>query len=114
MVECRWWEPEKAFAEKSRSFIVTYPREILNRLKWMDGSLNGVKVTYVHRGAPGDSLTIDGKEIRSLGRSFFSTADSEIPYHRIILIERVGEVLFDIKDFEKKDDRTTSKGGEGV
>jgi len=82
--------------------MVTYPREILNRLKWNDGSLNGVKVTYIHRGAPGDTFTIDAKEIVSLGHSFFSTADSDIPYHRIVLIKRGGDILFDIKAFEKK------------
>ncbi|HEY3420416.1 MAG TPA: RNA repair domain-containing protein [Methanomassiliicoccales archaeon] len=84
-----------------------YPREILNRLKWKDGSLDGVLITYVHRGAPGDVLTIPAKEIVTLGRSFFMTADSEIPYHRIVLILKRGEVLFDIKEFEKKRDDTT-------
>jgi uncharacterized protein (UPF0248 family) len=102
---------EKAFAGKSRLFIVTYPRQILNRLKWKDGGLKEVKVTYVHRGAPGDMLMIAAEDITSLGRSFFSTADNEIPYHRIVLIERNREVLFNIKEFEKKDDCTTSKGG---
>ncbi|MGD0816815.1 MAG: RNA repair domain-containing protein [Methanomassiliicoccales archaeon] len=84
-----------------------YPREILNRLKWKDGSLNGVRVTFVHRGAPGNTLTIPAEEISLLGRSFFSTADSEIPYHRIVLIERGGEVLFDIREFKNKDAGTT-------
>jgi uncharacterized protein (UPF0248 family) len=87
--------------------MVPYPREILNRVKWMDGDLNGVKVTYVHRGAPGNTQTMPAEEITSLGRSFFSTADSVIPYHRIIRIEREGEVLFDIKEFENKDAGTT-------
>ena len=54
---------------------------------------------------------IAAEDITSLGRSFFSTADNEIPYHRIVLIERNREVLFNIKEFEKKDDCTTSKGG---
>ncbi len=61
----------------------------------------------MHRGAPGDTLTIRAEDITSLGRSFFSTADSEIPYHRIVLIEKGGEVLFDIKEFEKKENETT-------
>jgi uncharacterized protein (UPF0248 family) len=86
---------------------LSYPREILNRLKWKDGSLKGVQVTYVHRGAPRDQLTISAEEIRSLGRSFFYTGEGDIPYHRIVLIEREGEVLFDIKDYEKKDTSTT-------
>lgn len=86
-----------------------YPREILNRLKWKDGGLEGVWLTYVHRGAPGDVLKIPGENILSLGHSFFATADSEIPYHRITLIERSGEVLFDIRSFEKKEDSTTQR-----
>ena len=87
--------------------MVPYPREILNRLKWKDGSLNGGRVTYVHRGAPGDSLTISAEDILRLGHSFFATADSDIPYHRIMLIERGGMVLFNIKEFEKKETGTT-------
>jgi len=54
-------------------------------------------------------LTIPAEDIRSLGRSFFSTADSDIPYHRITLIERGDKVLFDIRDFQKKDAGTTGK-----
>jgi uncharacterized protein len=107
MGECRHCVPEKAFAMNLRLMTVPYPREILNRLKWKEGSLEEVRITYVHRGAPGDVLTIPGEDIRVLGRSFFSTADSEIPYHRIVLIERRGEVLFDITEFQKKDDGTT-------
>ena len=90
---------------------MVYPREILNRIKWKDGSLSRVKVTYVHRGAPGDRLTIPAETITNLGHSFFSTADSEIPYHRIVLIERDGKVLFDINDFEKGN-RDHLEGGE--
>ena len=91
-----------------------YPREVLNRLKWKDGGLKGVKVTYVHRGAPGDILTIPAEDITTLGHSFFSTADGEIPYHRISMIEKNAIVIFDIRDFEKNDAGTTRKGGEGV
>jgi uncharacterized protein (UPF0248 family) len=107
MGECRHCVPEKAFAPNLRLMAVPYPREILNRLRWKDGSLDDVRVTYVHRGAPGDVLTIPAENIVKLGHSFFATADSEIPYHRIILIERRGEVLFDIKEFENKDNGTT-------
>jgi uncharacterized protein (UPF0248 family) len=85
---------------------VPYLREILNRLKWKDGSLVGVWVTYVHRGAPGDVMTIPAQDIVRLGHSFFSTADSEIPYHRIVLIERGDEVLFDIKEYKNMDGTT--------
>ena len=107
MGECKYCVPEKVFAGNARLIMMPYPREILNRLKWKEGSLKGVKVTYVHRGAPGDILTIHAEEIISLGRSFFSTVDSDIPYHRILLIERSDEVLFDVRTFKKKDVDTT-------
>lgn len=99
--------PKKLLPERSVEPALAYPRQILNRIKWKDGSLSRVRVTYVHRGAPGDRLTIPAETITNLGHSFFSTADSEIPYHRIVLIERDGEVLFDINEFENKEAGTT-------
>jgi uncharacterized protein (UPF0248 family) len=72
-----------------------FPRDVLNRLRWTEeGGLGEVTVTYLHRGAPGDRLTIKGSDIIELERSFFVTADSKIPYHRIRVIERRGEVLY--------------------
>jgi uncharacterized protein len=54
----------------------------------------GVKVTYVHRGAPGDLTCVLGEDIVDLGRSFFSMLNGTVPYHRIIMIEKDGEVVF--------------------
>ena len=71
-----------------------YPREVLNRLRWSGGGLEGVLVTYAHRGAPGDVVTVRGEDIMELGRSFFRTERSSVPYHRILRIERRGEVVF--------------------
>ncbi|MBI0583656.1 MAG: DUF504 domain-containing protein [Methanomassiliicoccus sp.] len=74
---------------------MTFPREVLNRLRWKEGEgLEDVVVTYLHRGAPGDVATVRGQDIVELERSFFVTADSKIPYHRIRVIERRGEVLY--------------------
>lgn len=74
---------------------MVYPREVLNRLRWKDGeSLADAVIWYVHRGAPGDVLKITGKDIISLGRGFFDTADATIPYHRILRIDYRGETLF--------------------
>jgi uncharacterized protein (UPF0248 family) len=73
---------------------VTYPREALNEIKWRHNALDEALVTYVHRGAPGDVLTISGKEIVELGRSFFSTAEATIPYHRIVRIVFRQKVVF--------------------
>lgn len=74
--------------------MVTYPREVLNGIRWMKGDLSNVTVTYVHRGAPGDQRTIRGEDIAELGRSFFKVGDGQIPYHRIIRIEKDGEEVF--------------------
>ena len=73
---------------------MTYPREVLNEIKWRHNALDEVLVTYVHRGAPGDVLTISGKDIVELGRSFFSTGEATIPYHRIVRIVFRQKVVF--------------------
>ncbi len=73
-----------------------YPREVLNEIRWHpDLSMKRAEITYEHRGAPGDVKVISGREIRELGRSFFSTGDSSIPYHRIrriVILSPRGEV----------------------
>jgi uncharacterized protein (UPF0248 family) len=75
---------------------VVYPKEILNELKWKPGcSLEDAKITYVHRGAPNDEMTIKGSDITALEHSFFVTTESKIPYHRIKRIVRLGKMLFD-------------------
>lgn len=75
---------------------MVFPREVLNQLKWgPDGGLERAEVTYLHRGAPGDLMTVKGSEIVELERSFFSTAESKIPYHRIRRIVLEGKVLYD-------------------
>ncbi|QLH75323.1 MAG: DUF504 domain-containing protein [Methanomassiliicoccales archaeon] len=73
---------------------MVYPREVLNEIKWRYGALNEAEITYIHRGAPGDVRTVSGGEIISLGRSFFETLDSSIPYHRIVKIRFRGHLLF--------------------
>lgn len=81
---------------------MVYPREVLTRLKWKEGeSLADAVIWYVHRGAPGDVLKIAGKEITSLGKGFFDTAEATIPYHRILRIDYRGETLFLRKESAK-------------
>ena len=77
---------------------MAYPREILNRLKWTNGeSLDEATIWYLHRGAPGDQVSVSGSRIRSLDRSFFETDETVIPYHRILRVEYRGKVIFDKK-----------------
>ncbi len=75
---------------------MVYPREVLNRLKWTVGeSLDDATIWYVHRGAPGDQMSISGSRIESLDKSFFETDEAVIPYHRILRIEYRGKIIFD-------------------
>lgn len=64
-------------------------RDVLNELKWSDNrSLSGVKVFYVHRGAPGDFKVLEGEDIVDLGRSFITHKEGKIPYHRVFKISK--------------------------
>jgi len=73
---------------------MTYPRQVLNGIRWGAGGLQGVVVIYVHRGGPGDRASVKGEDITELGRSFFTVGEGNIPYHRIVRIEKEGEVVF--------------------
>lgn len=75
---------------------MTYPRQVLNRIKWGEGGLQGVVITYIHRGGPEDLARVKGEDVAELGRSFFTAGEGQIPYHRIIKIEKEGEVVFQI------------------
>lgn len=76
--------------------LMVYPREVLNRLKWTEGeSLSDATIWYVHRGAPGDLMSIKGGDVLDLGKFFFETKEAMIPYHRIVRIEYRGEVVFE-------------------
>jgi uncharacterized protein (UPF0248 family) len=81
---------------------MVFPREVLNKLKWTEGeSLDDAIIWYIHRGAPGDNIKIDGTALRSLGRIFFGTDEASIPYHRILKIDYRGKTLFE-KDARAK------------
>lgn len=85
---------------------MAYPRAILNRLRWTEGDdIKEARITYLHRGAPGDRRVIGGEKIVEMERSFFVTWDAKIPYHRIRCIEYRGRVLFD-------SERTKEENGE--
>jgi uncharacterized protein (UPF0248 family) len=74
-------------------------KKILDELKWHPGkSLGGVEITYVHRGAPGDELTILAEDIVRFDKSFFvidrAGIETSIPYHRIKEIKKGKERLW--------------------
>jgi hypothetical protein len=75
---------------------MVFPRDVLNRLRWAEGeSLDDAVIWYIHRGAPGDSLRINGRAILTLGSLFFETEDASIPYHRVLRIDYRGGTLFE-------------------
>jgi uncharacterized protein (UPF0248 family) len=75
---------------------MTYPREVLNRIKWSEvGGLQGTTVWYIHRGAPDDIAKVEGTAIRSMGSLFFEIDDASIPYHRVLRIDHRGVTVFE-------------------
>ena len=80
----------------------SFPRDILNRLKWEEGvPLKDAEIVILHRGAPNDRQRIIGKDVISIGHMFFDTPDASIPFHRVLEIWHRGSKLFDREDFRK-------------
>ncbi len=77
-----------------------FPKDVLNELRWSpDKDLELAEIVYEHRGAPSDEKTISGDDITELGTSFFKTAESMIPYHRILQIIYEGETIFNLENY---------------
>jgi uncharacterized protein (UPF0248 family) len=77
---------------------VTSPRDVLNRLKWDEGrpGLEGVRIHYLHRGAPNDTAALEGGDVRAVGHSFLDLPrGARLPLHRILRIEVDGRVVWD-------------------
>jgi hypothetical protein len=77
-------------------------KKVLDELKWHpEKSLRESEIVYIHRGAPGDVLTVKGDEIIRLEKSFFvilrSGRETCIPYHRIKEIRVKGEKIWEKK-----------------
>jgi hypothetical protein len=76
-------------------------RDVLNKLKWHEGyDIAKAEIYYLHRGAPGDTKVISGRELVRLDKSFFIIAnlqggETSIPYHRIRKIVYAEEVLWE-------------------
>ena len=69
------------------------PRDKLNEIKWTK-DLKKAEIWYLHRGAPNNTKKISGENIINIGKSFFDTKNSSIPYHRIIKIVYENEIIF--------------------
>ncbi len=74
-------------------------KKLLDELRWHPSkSLEGVEITYVHRGAPGDVMRIGAEKIIKMEKSFFiimrNGIKTRIPYHRICEIKKGNKILF--------------------
>lgn len=74
-------------------------REIINQLKWSsEGGLSDCEVVILHRGAPGNLRSIDGRSIRDVApRALICEERGEetlIPYHRVRLIKKGGMTVW--------------------
>ena len=71
-------------------------REVLNRLKWERGrDLARAEIWIRDRTSPEGGRILTGGEIVSLGRRYFSTATTTIPYYKITRIVYDGRVVFE-------------------
>ena len=71
-------------------------RNIINMILWHPGmEINEVKITYIHRGVPGNLKQINGNSIERIERGFLILREgTQIPYHRIVKIENKNKILY--------------------
>ncbi len=71
-------------------------RNIINMILWHpEMDIEETKITYIHRGIPGNLKTIDGKSIEKLEGGFLILKEgTHIPYHRIVKIEFNNKILW--------------------
>ena len=71
-------------------------RNIINMILWHpDLEITATKITYIHRGAPENLKTINGKSIVRLERGFLILKEgTQIPFHRIVKITNNNKILW--------------------
>ncbi len=71
-------------------------RNIINMILWHPGmEINETKITYIHRGVPGNLKQINGNSIERIERGFLILKEgTQIPYHRIVKIENKNKILY--------------------
>ena len=86
-----------------------FPRDILNKIKWVDNNLKEANIYYVSRGAKKDTACCKGKDIIEIGKSFIMFQHEgcvfSIPQHRILTIEYKGEVIFNRTKSNEEDEK---------
>lgn len=78
-------------------------RDVLYELKWREGKdLGRAEIWYADRTRAEEYKVIKGEEITELGRGYFLSGDSMLPYYKILRIVYDGEVLFERQEGERK------------
>ena len=78
-------------------------RDVLYELKWRKGmSLSRAEIWYADRARAEEYKIIKGDEIAELGRGYFASGDSLLPYYKILRIIYGGEIVFERKENEQK------------
>ncbi len=78
-------------------------RDVLYELKWREGKdLRRAEIWYADRTRAEEYKIIKGKEITELGRGYFLSGDSMLPYYKILRIVYDDEVLFERQESERK------------
>lgn len=64
-------------------------KRILDLMLWHPKrDISNCKITFLHRGGPGNLKTINGSDIKKLDQGFLILEeDVHIPYHRIVKID---------------------------
>jgi uncharacterized protein len=71
-------------------------RNTINMILWHPDMKNTeIKITYIHRGVPGNLKTITGNSIKKLERGFLVLNEGkQIPLHRIVKITNNNKILW--------------------
>jgi len=72
-------------------------KNILNMILWHpEMEIDHAKVSYIHRGAPGNIKTIQGFIIDKIENGFLLLNDeTQIPFHRIIKIKYEDKLIWE-------------------
>jgi uncharacterized protein (UPF0248 family) len=75
-------------------------QEIINRIIWEKGD---ARIKYIDRKGEERIRSMDPGEIEKAGSSFIILRDGTmIPYHRLVLVEYRGKILYRRRDWERK------------
>ena len=78
-------------------------KNILNMVLWHpEMEIDHTKISYIHRGAPGNIKTIQGSSIERIENGFLVLNDeTQIPFHRIIEIDYEDKLIWRKKIYKR-------------